>query len=35
MQDHLARFAIEVIDGVDLFRLMGQYAGRASKTGVA
>lgn len=30
-QDHLARFVVEVIDGLDLSRLTRQYAGRGSK----
>jgi len=30
-QDHLARFVVEVIDGLDLSKLTGQYAGRGSK----
>ncbi|MBA3057506.1 MAG: transposase, partial [Rhodoferax sp.] len=29
--DHLARFVVEVIDGLDLSRLTRQYAGRGSK----
>jgi len=29
-EDHLARFVVEVIDGLDLSRLTGQYAGRGS-----
>lgn len=30
-QDHLARFIVEVIDQLDLSRLIGQYAARGSK----
>ena len=30
-QDHLARFVVEVIDGLDLSKLTRQYAGRGSK----
>lgn len=30
-QDHLARFVVEVIDGLDLSNLTRQYAGRGSK----
>jgi len=30
-QDHLARFVVEVIDGLDLTNLTRQYAGRGSK----
>jgi len=30
-QDHLARFVVEVIDGLDLSSLTSQYAGRGSK----
>jgi transposase len=30
-QDHLARFIVEVIDGLDLSNLIRQYAGRGSK----
>lgn len=30
-QDHLARFVVEVVDGLDLSRLTRQYAGRGSK----
>ena len=30
-QDHLARFGVEVIDGLDLYKLTRQYAGRGSK----
>ena len=30
-QDHLARFVVEVIDGLDLSSLTRQYAGRGSK----
>lgn len=30
-EDHLARFVVEVIDGLDLSRLTRQYAGRGSK----
>ena len=30
-QDHLARFVVEVIDGLDLSNLSRQYAGRGSK----
>ena len=30
-QDHLARFVVEVIDGLDLSHLTRQYAGRGSK----
>jgi len=30
-QDHLARFVVEVIDSLDLSRLIRQYAGRGSK----
>ena len=30
-QDHLARFVVEVIDGLDLSRLTRQYAGSGSK----
>ncbi len=30
-QDHLARFVVEVIDGLDLSKLIRQYAGRGSK----
>lgn len=30
-QDHLARFIVEVIDGLDLSNLVRQYAGRGSK----
>ena len=30
-QDHLARFVVEVIDGLDLSGLTRQYAGRGSK----
>lgn len=30
-QDHLARFIVEVIDGLDLSSLVRQYAGRGSK----
>ena len=30
-QDHLARFIVEVIDGLDLTALTSQYAGRGSK----
>ncbi len=30
-QDHLARFVVEVIDGLDLSKLTGQYTGRGSK----
>ena len=30
-QDHLARFVVEVIDGLDLCGLTRQYAGRGSK----
>lgn len=30
-QDHLARFVVEVIDGLDLSNLRRQYAGRGSK----
>jgi len=30
-QDHLARFVVEVIDGLDLSKLTDQYAGRGSK----
>ena len=30
-QDHLARFIVEVIDGLDLSKLVRQYAGRGSK----
>ena len=30
-QDHLARFIVEVIDGLDLSLLNRQYAGRGSK----
>lgn len=30
-QDHLARFVVEVIEGLDLSRLTRQYAGRGSK----
>ncbi len=30
-QDHLARFVVEVIDGLDVSRLTRQYAGRGSK----
>ena len=30
-QDHLARFIVEVIDGLDLTALTNQYAGRGSK----
>ena len=30
-QDHLARFVVEVIDGLDLSNLIRQYAGRGSK----
>ena len=30
-EDHLARFVVEVIDGLDLSNLTGQYAGRGSK----
>ena len=30
-QDHLARFVVEVIDGLDLSELTRQYAGRGSK----
>ena len=29
--DHLARFVVEVIDGLDLSSLTRQYAGRGSK----
>ena len=30
-QDHLARFVVEVVDGLDLSNLTRQYAGRGSK----
>ena len=30
-QDHLARFVVEVVDGLDVSRLTRQYAGRGSK----
>ena len=30
-QDHLARFIVEVIDGLDLSNLVRHYAGRGSK----
>ena len=30
-QDHLARFVVEIIDGLDLFDLARQYAGRGFK----
>jgi len=30
-QDHLARFVVEIIDGLDLSKLTRQYAGRGSK----
>jgi transposase len=30
-QDHLARFIVEVVDGLDLSNLVRQYAGRGSK----
>ena len=30
-EDHLARFIVEVVDQLDLSRLIGQYAGRGSK----
>jgi transposase len=30
-QDHLARFIVEVVDGLDLSNLIRQYAGRGSK----
>ena len=30
-QDHLARFVVEVVDGLDLSNLVRQYAGRGSK----
>lgn len=30
-EDHLARFIVEVVDGLDVSRLVGAYAGRGSK----
>ena len=30
-EDHLARFVVEIVDGLDISNLINQYAGRGSK----